>query len=97
MTTKRLHLHIYGRVQGVFYRATTCDEAQRLGLTGWVRNCPDGSVELIAEGPEKKLIRLREWCRQGPPAAAVERIEEAWSTASGEFCGYSLRQTERDV
>lgn len=91
MTRKRLHLHIYGRVQGVFYRATTCDEARRLGLTGWVRNCSDGSVELIAEGPEQKLIRLREWCRQGPPAAKVERLEESWSTASGEFADYSIR------
>lgn len=91
MTTQRLHLHIYGRVQGVFYRATTCDEAQRLGLTGWVRNCPDGCVELIAEGPEQKLIRLREWCRRGPPAAQVERLEEAWSASCVEFSDFAIR------
>lgn len=90
--SKRLHLRLYGRVQGVFYRARACDEAQRLGLTGWVRNCPDGSVELVAEGPEAKLIRLREWCRQGPPAAQVERLEEAWSAETGTFPSFTIER-----
>ncbi len=90
MTPRRLHLQIFGHVQGVFYRASTCEEAQRLGLTGWVRNCTDGSVELIAEGPEKKLIRLREWCRHGPPAATVDRIIDTWSAATGEFVDFTI-------
>ncbi len=90
MSAKRLHLQVYGRVQGVFYRAHTCEEAQHLGLVGWVRNRPDGSVELVAEGPEAKLIRLREWCRRGPPAARVERLEEVWGTACGGFTAFRI-------
>lgn len=81
----QLHCKIFGRVQGVFFRASACDEAQRLGLTGWVKNCADGCVECVAEGPIEKLKQFREWLNHGPPAAEVERVEEKWSAASGEF------------
>jgi len=66
---------VRGRVQGVFYRASTCDRAAGLGLVGWVRNCADGSVELEAEGPAERVEQLIAWCREGPPAAAVTRVE----------------------
>jgi len=81
----RVHLRIYGQVQGVFFRASTEAEARRLGFTGWVRNCPDGSVEVVAEGPRARLENLVAWCRHGPPRAQVDRVEIEWSEATGEF------------
>lgn len=63
-----------GRVQGVSYRAATASEARRLGVVGWVRNRPDGSVELEAEGPDDRVAALLAWCEHGPPAARVERV-----------------------
>ncbi len=84
----RVHLRIYGQVQGVFFRASTEAEARRLGLTGWVRNCPDGSVEDVAEGPRAKLENLVVWCRHGPAHARVDHVEIEWSEATGEFSGF---------
>ena len=66
---------VSGRVQGVFFRASTLDKARALGLGGWVRNLADGSVEVFAAGPEPALERLREWLRQGPPQARVDSLE----------------------
>jgi acylphosphatase len=63
-------------VQGVFFRAGTQQTAQRLGLTGWVRNLPDGRVELVACGEEATLAQLEAWLQQGPPQARVERVEK---------------------
>ena len=63
---KRIHAKVTGKVQGVFYRASTRDTARALGLTGWVKNMPDGSVELEAQGPEDKLEQLVIWLNQGP-------------------------------
>ena len=71
--TRRLLIH--GRVQGVWYRGWAVDTARALGLDGWVRNRRDGSVELLARGPEDALDALVEQCRHGPPSAHVERIE----------------------
>ena len=82
---RRVHLVIHGIVQGVFYRATARDEAVRRGLTGWVRNRPDGSVECLAEGDEAVLRAYAGWCHEGPRAARVDRVEEAWGDATGEF------------
>jgi acylphosphatase len=73
MTGWRLRIH--GRVQGVFYRAWAIETARSLGLKGWVRNRADGTVELAAWGPEGALDALLARCREGPPAAQVERIE----------------------
>lgn len=72
---RRVHLKISGRVQGVFYRATTSEEAQSRGLTGWVRNMPDGHVEAEVQGTPEKVDELIEECRTGPPMARVEDIE----------------------
>ena len=82
---RRVHLVIHGLVQGVFYRASTRDQAARRGLTGWVRNLPDGAVECVAEGDEATLRALVAWCHAGPPGARVERVAEKWSDATGEF------------
>ncbi len=89
--TQRLHLRITGLVQGVFFRVHTRDEARRLGLAGWVRNLPDGSVEAVAEGPRAALEQLAAWCHRGPPGAAVEQVEQSWAEPTGEHGGFSIR------
>lgn len=88
---KRLHLIIKGRVQGVFYRASTRDAAVKLGLKGWVRNMPDDSVEAVFEGHEKALSEVLLWCRNGPPGAYVSDIKEKWDEYTGEFDGFDIR------
>lgn len=75
---------ISGRVQGVFFRAETQEKANELGLTGWVQNNPDGSVEIHAEGPEDALACFATWCREGPSAAVVERVHEEEVPERGE-------------
>ena len=72
---KRIHARVTGKVQGVFYRASTREVAQRLGLTGWVMNMPDGSVELEAQGPEDKVETLIEWLHKGPPHSRVTGVD----------------------
>lgn len=69
-----MHCHIFGKVQGVYYRASTLNQATALGLTGWVRNEPDGSVSLMATGPREQLAALEHWCWQGPPGARVTEV-----------------------
>jgi acylphosphatase len=88
---KRLSAVIYGRVQGVSFRAYTQDEAARLGVTGWVANQDDGSVRVEAEGSEAALQKLLTWLHRGPPAAAVQRVEVSWSDATGEFPRFFIR------
>lgn len=70
---------VNGRVQGVYFRQSTRQRAQQLGLHGWVRNCDDGSVEGVVSGSDDALRQLREWLQQGPPAAQVARVEWALS------------------
>ena len=80
---QRVRIVVGGRVQGVFFRATTCDVARRLKLAGWVRNCPDGTVEIVAEGDPEALVRLRDWCRKGPPGARVDMVREERESPTG--------------
>ena len=87
----RLHLLISGRVQGVFFRGATADEARGLGLTGWVRNLPDGRVEIVAEGQRRNLDMLAAWAHQGPRSARVTDVVEEWSESTGEFSVFSVR------
>jgi acylphosphatase len=70
-----VRLRISGRVQGVFFRVYTRDEARRLGLKGWVRNLPDGRVEVLAQGDSEQLRALESFCRKGPPHARVQDVE----------------------
>lgn len=72
---RAVEIHVRGRVQGVFYRASSRDEARRLGLTGWVRNEPDGRVVLRAAGTDDAVAALIAWCRQGPPQARVSGVD----------------------
>lgn len=76
MSQITIHATISGRVQGVFYRDTTRKKATELGITGWVKNLPDGRVELLATGDSERVSQLLAWCWQGPAASKVTDIEE---------------------
>ncbi len=88
----RARLMIRGRVQGVFFRASTVELALRLGLGGWVRNCRDGSVEVVAEGQDKKVEELIQWCRQGPAGAQVRNVQLHWEEHQGVFDSFSIKR-----
>jgi len=81
---RRAHVRIYGRVQGVWFRAHTKDIADKLGIKGWVRNVPDGSVEAVFEGDDESVEKIIEWCHRGPPLARVERVEVEYEEPRGE-------------
>ena len=92
MNKVRAELKIHGRVQGVFYRQSPKETAARLGLTGWVRNCPDGSVEAVFEGEKPAVDQAVEWGRQRPPAARVTDVDVTWKDFDGEFDGFEARR-----
>jgi acylphosphatase len=87
----RLHATVSGTVQGVGFRYSTLDMARRLGLTGWVRNLPDGGVEVVAEGERPALERLRDYLNRGPTGARVSRVDASWATATDEFKTFAVR------
>ncbi len=91
MNKVRAELKIQGRVQGVFYRQSMKDTAVRLGITGWTKNCPDGSVEAVFEGEREAVETGIEWCRQGPPAAHVIEVMVDWQDFQDEFSGFGIR------
>lgn len=82
---------VHGYVQGVGFRASTQQRAGLLNLTGWVANQWDGSVKVVAEGPDNNLQRLLDWLQHGPPAACVQHVEVTWTAGSGEFRGFQIR------
>jgi acylphosphatase len=86
---KRAKVVVQGSVQGVFFRAETRDRARSLGLAGWVRNVPDGTVEAVFEGDDERVATMVEWCRRGPGGARVEEVEVAYSEPEGEE-GFSI-------
>jgi acylphosphatase len=88
---KRLEASIYGRVQGVFFRDTTRQEAQRRQITGWVRNETDGSVRVVAEGEQDALETFESFLSRGPARAEVRRVETTWKEATGEFSEFRVR------
>jgi acylphosphatase len=88
---RRIKIVVQGRVQGVFYRDSTRRKAKELGLVGTVRNLPDGSVEIVAEGPTADLEALVQWCRLGPPAAEVKDARTFYSAPTGQFGDFSIR------
>lgn len=75
MSERSYHVLVTGRVQGVFYRAATRERANELGVSGWVRNLPDGRVEARVEGDPGAVEDLLAWMRQGPPSAVVDELE----------------------
>lgn len=88
---QRLVATVFGRVQGVGFRAVTQQEANRLGVVGWVANRWDGSVRVVAEGPDDALRRFAAWLHHGPPSAHVDRVEATWEEGTGEFRGFQVR------
>ncbi|MCP4665645.1 MAG: acylphosphatase [Deltaproteobacteria bacterium] len=90
MTNLRVRLIVRGRVQGVWFRESTRREALSLGIFGWVRNRPDGTVEVLAEGPEENVKKLVSWCHQGPPAAEVTRVHETGEAWEGECTSFDI-------
>lgn len=99
MNTARVRLVVLGKVQGVFYRHSTREKARELGLSGWVRNLSDGSVEVEASGARTMVERLISWCRRGPANACVEDVVVEWQestvalvdTAGGVMVGFEIR------
>lgn len=89
---ERVELHVTGKVQGVFYRASTQQKALALGLRGWVKNMPDGPVQAVVEGPRPALEALVAWCHKGPPAARVDEVKTKWKPATGEFQSFTVRR-----
>jgi len=87
---ERCHLIISGHVQGVGYRMYARDEANRLALTGNVRNMPNGTVEITAEGAPAALCKMLAWCLSGPPMARVTDVKENFTTATGKFKDFKI-------
>ncbi|ARS88520.1 acylphosphatase [Natrarchaeobaculum aegyptiacum] len=80
----RAHVFVSGKVQGVYYRATTRDTAREAGVDGWVKNLADGRVEAVFEGPEDAVESMVEWCHEGSPAADVDDVEVEFEDPQGE-------------
>ena len=80
---RRVRTRISGLVQGVFFRASCADMAERLGLAGWVRNASDGGVEAVFEGEDAVIEAMLTWCRKGPPFARVDRVEVVEEAPTG--------------
>lgn len=92
---KRVHVFLEGKVQGVFFRDSTRQEAGKLGVTGWVRNLPDGRVEAVFEGASKAVDEVVAWARSGPPQARVDDMDVQVEDPTGEFEGFEVRPTPR--
>ena len=88
---ERRHILVSGRVQGVWFRASTMAQAEAIGLVGWVRNLPDSRVEIVAEGSAESLGELIQWCWKGPSFARVTDVEVSSPEASGEFSEFGVR------
>ncbi|MCD6461772.1 MAG: acylphosphatase [Thermoplasmata archaeon] len=86
----RIHVWFSGRVQGVWFRKHTCDKARSLGVSGWVRNLPDGRVEAVFEGPRDLVEEVLEYCRSGQPYARVEGVGKVEESPRGEK-GFEIR------
>jgi acylphosphatase len=90
----RAHAVISGRVQGVFFRMETKRAADGLGVFGWVKNQPDGTVEAVFEGDRDRVDAALDWCREGPPGADVADVAVNWGDYSGDFKGFDINYTK---
>ena len=90
MEKARARVIVEGKVQGVFFRSHTQDMAFTLGLTGWVKNRRDGSVEAVFEGEKAKVEQMIQWCHRGPSEARVNEVHLIWEDATGEFNDFSI-------
>ena len=83
---------VQGKVQGVFFRASTRQVALELGLSGWARNCADGSVEVLAKGPRDAVLALESWLQRGPPQAHVDTLRcEVLASVSASLAGFQIK------
>ncbi len=88
---RRAHVFVSGRVQGVFFRATTREEAKKRALDGWVKNLDDGRVEAVFEGPQDAVESIVDWCHEGSPAASVDGVSVEYTAPEGEQ-GFAIRR-----
>jgi acylphosphatase len=88
---QRAHVRVSGQVQGVFFRDSTRQKAEELGLAGWVRNVPGGQVEALFEGPSEKVEEMVRWCEEGPQRASVENVDTDFENAEGDLEGFEVR------
>ena len=86
----RAHASISGRVQGVFFRMETKRAADQFGVSGWVRNRRDGTVEALFEGDQDRVDAVLGWCKEGPPHAQVSAVKVKWENYAGEFNGFDI-------
>lgn len=97
MKKTRAHLNIRGKVQGVSFRYYTLQEAQSVGVIGWVRNLWDGRVEALFEGEESAVDHMVQWCHAGPTSAGIEEVDILWEEPTGEFSNFRVRVTASGV
>lgn len=89
-TDTRAHAIISGRVQGVFFRVETQNAANRIGVNGWVRNLPDGTVEAVFEGEKDRVKDILAWCQKGPQNSRVDQLKVDWQGYTGEFSDFKV-------
>ena len=89
----RVHVFVRGRVQGVFFRVETRNEATKRNVTGWIRNTFDGRVEAVFEGQQEDVEKLVEFCRSGPSGAKVAYVDVQWQEYSGEFEAFKIHRS----
>jgi acylphosphatase len=87
----RAHIYASGKVQGVFYRENTRKKAEKLRVTGWVKNLADGRVEALFEGGKKEVEEMVDWARKGPFWAKIEALDVIWEDFLGEFKRFEVR------
>ena len=88
---RRAEIVVNGQVQGVFFRASAKEEAEKLGLVGWAKNEPDGSVKIVAEGEEEGLKKLVEWVKLGTKFSRIDKVEVEWGEAESGFLGFEIK------
>lgn len=88
---ERAHVRVSGQVQGVFFRDSTREKAEELGLAGWVKNLPDGKVEAVFEGPSESVREMVRWCEEGPRHASVEQVDADFESAGEDLEGFEVR------
>jgi acylphosphatase len=87
---ERAHVYVSGQVQGVFFRESARERAERLGLAGWVKNLPDGRVEALFEGEPEKVREMIRWCEEGPPHATVEEVDAEFEAPEEDLRGFEV-------
>jgi acylphosphatase len=87
---ERAHVYVSGQVQGVFFRESARERAERLGLAGWVKNLPDGRVEALFEGEPEKVREMIRWCEEGPLHATVEEVDAEFEAPEEDLRGFEV-------